>query len=187
MLFGAGGNPLLISPERLAEQGWLDRSALSGVPQFPESQIDFARVIRWKTALLESAARVFLRSASPGDQASFQSFCDLNRDWLEDFALFMVLKQHHGYQVWSQWEPEIRWRDRAALAAWRGKTGRADCDSEISAVRCFSANGRSFATYARAHGVRLMGDLPIYVAHDSVDVWVESAIFRAGFRTAIPR
>ena len=173
---GLAGNPLLISPERLAEQGWLDPSALSGVPRFRESQIDFARVIAWKTALLQSAARVFLRSASPSDQASFRSFCDLNRDWLDDFALFMVLKQHHGYAVWSQWEPAIRWRDRAALAAWEEKLAEPIAIQKFLQFAFFS-QWQELRSYARAHGVRLMGDLPIYVAHDSADVWVNPQYF----------
>jgi 4-alpha-glucanotransferase len=170
------GNPLLISPERLAEQGWLDRSALSGVPRFPESQIDFARVIGWKTAVLESAARVFLRSAPPSDRASFQSFCDLNQDWLDDFALFMVLKQRHGDAVWSQWEPEIRWRDRAALAAWAERLAEPIAIQKFLQFAFFS-QWQELRGYARAHGVRLMGDLPIYVAHDSADVWVNPQYF----------
>jgi len=170
------GNPLLISPERLAEQGWLDRSALGGVPRFPESQIDFARVIGWKTALLESAARTFLRSAAPSDQASFQSFCDLNHDWLDDFALFMVLKQQHGCAVWSQWEPKIRWRDPAALAAWAEKLAEPIAIQKFLQF-AFFGQWQELREYARAHGVRLMGDLPIYVAHDSADVWVNPQYF----------
>ncbi|HTS48860.1 MAG TPA: 4-alpha-glucanotransferase [Bryobacteraceae bacterium] len=170
------GNPLLISPERLAEQGWLDQAALAGAPEFSESRVDYERVIPWKTALLESAARGFLRSASPSDRAEFQSFCDLNQDWLDDFALFMVLKQRHGYAVWSQWEPAIRWRDPAALAAFQEKL------SEPIAIQkflqfAFFAEWRELRDYAHARGVRLMGDLPIYVAHDSADVWVNPQYF----------
>lgn len=170
------GNPLLISPERLAEQGWLDRSALGGVPRFPEAQIDFARVIGWKTALLESAAQTFLHSAPPSHQAGFQSFCDLNHDWLDDFALFMVLKQRHGHAVWSQWEPEIRWRDPAALAACAGKLAEPIAVQKFLQFAFFS-QWQELRSYARTHGVRLMGDLPIYVAHDSADVWMNPQYF----------
>ena len=170
------GNPLLISPERLLEQGLLDGAELDEAPGLPESEVDFARLIPWKTALLESAARRFLRGALPSDQASFESFCDLNRDWLDDFALFMVLKQHHGDAVWTRWEPAIRWRDAEALAAWREKLSEPIAIQKFLQFAFFS-QWREIRDYAHARGVRLMGDLPIYVAHDSADVWVNPQYF----------
>jgi len=170
------GNPLLISPERLGEQGWLDRSALAEVPRFPESKVDYERVIPWKTALLESAARVFLHSASPGDRTEFQSFCYLNRDWLDDFALFMVLKRQHGNAAWSRWEPAIRWRDPAALAALQKELAEPIAIQKFLQFAFFT-EWRELRDYGHARGVRLMGDLPIYVAHDSADVWVNPQYF----------
>ena len=102
------GNPMLISPQRLEEQDWLDAPALRDVPECPEDEADFARVIPWKTKLLESAARQFFQSAAPSDRALFEAFCSANAPWLEDFALFMALKQHHDFAVWSRWEPGNR-------------------------------------------------------------------------------
>src|ERR1700692_406635 len=89
------GNPLLISPRRLEEQGWLNSSELGDVRKFSEDQSDFERVIPWKTALLESAARRFFAKGSSGDRQRFDSFCQANAGWLDDFALFMALKQYH--------------------------------------------------------------------------------------------
>ena len=170
------GNALLISPERLAEQGWLDNSAFD-IPPFPEFEVDFARVIPWKTGLLESAARAFLRGASPFDLALFQSFCDLNQDWLDDFALFMALKREHDYAVWSHWEPDIRWRSAEALAAARQVHAQAIAIQKFLQFAFFN-QWQELREYARARGVRLMGDLPIYVAHDSADVWVNPQYFQ---------
>ena len=170
------GNPLLISPERLAEEGWLDQSQLNAVPQFPKEDVDFARVIPWKTALLESAARAFLGRASQAERASFQSFCDVNQDWLDDFALFMALKQRHGFAVWSRWETGIRWRDPAALAAWTEKLAEPIAIHKFLQFAFFS-QWQELREYARARRVRLMGDVPIYVAHDSTDVWVNPQYF----------
>jgi 4-alpha-glucanotransferase len=170
------GNPLLISPQRLTERGWLDPSALAHAPEFPASPVDFERVIPWKTALLESAARGFLGSASPAEQARFQSFCDLNLDWLDDFALFMALKKRHGYTVWSQWEPAIRWREPAALASWKETLAEPIAIQKFLQFAFFT-QWQDLRNYARAHRVRLMGDLPIYVAHDSADVWVNPQYF----------
>ena len=170
------GNPLLISPERLAEQGWLHASAISDVPPFPESEVDFARVIAWKTALLDSAARAFLRNGSAGDRERFQSFCDLNQDWLDDYALFMVLKKQHNSVVWSRWEPEVRWRDPEALARWTANLAEPIAIQKFLQFAFFT-QWHELRDYARGRGVRLMGDLPIYVAHDSADVWVKPGYF----------
>src|SRR5581483_1881193 len=115
------GNPLLISPERLVELGWLDRSALDEVPSFPADEVDFACVIPWKTAVLERAARNFLEHASAEDSARFQAFRENHRDWLPDFSLFMALKRHDRGAVWTQWDPATRSRDKQALAEWRKK------------------------------------------------------------------
>ena len=170
------GNPLLISPERLAEQGLLDGPSLAGPPAFDPQEVDFARVIPWKTRLLESAASAFLGRASTADRARFDSFCDLNQDWLDDFALFMVLKKEHNFAVWSRWEPEIRWRHGDALARCRQRL------TEPIAVQkflqfVFFTQWQELRDYARSRGVRLMGDVPIYVAHDSADVWVNPRYF----------
>src|ERR1700680_352788 len=105
------GNPLLISPERLAEQGWLDAAALRNLPDFPQDQADFARVIPWKTSLLESAARWFFERAASADRERFDAFCRANAHWLDDFWLFLSLTQPHHFAVWSRWDPGIRIRE----------------------------------------------------------------------------
>jgi 4-alpha-glucanotransferase len=165
------GNPLLISPQRLEEQGWLDRSELGNVRKFSEDQADFERVIPWKTALLESAARRFFARGSSGHSQRFDSFCKTNAGWLDDFALFMALKQYHKGAVWSQWEPSIRWRESEALAVWREKLAEPIAVQKFQQFAFFS-QWRDLREYCGNRGIRLMGDLPIYVSHDSADVWV---------------
>jgi 4-alpha-glucanotransferase len=161
------GNPLLISPERLVEQGCLDASALGSAPGFPEDRVDFERLIPWKTALLESAAQ---------QHASFQAFCEAKQHWLDDFALFMALKkEHHGVE-WTRWEPGARDRDPKALAKWRQQLA-AGVASQKFLQFVFYEQWRELREYARARGVRIMGDLPIYVSHDSADVWVNRQFF----------
>src|SRR5712691_4011739 len=112
------GNPLLISTELLVQNGWLDACQPTA---FPEHEVDYARVIPWKTALLESAARHFFTRATATDRARFEQFCAANGAWLEDFALFMALKRRDETQVWARWEPGARARDPHALARWREK------------------------------------------------------------------
>src|ERR1700677_1870068 len=106
----SAGNPLLISLERLVEQGHLDASALAGAPEFRDDQIDFERLVPWKTAVLQSAVQ-------PG--SGFEAFCEANQHWLDDFALFVALKAEHKGAGWTHWEPGARDRDPQSLARWR--------------------------------------------------------------------
>ena len=171
------GNPLLISPENLVERGWLESSALKNVPRFPADQTDFANIIPWKSTLLESAAWRFFECASHGDRDRFDEFSKANQGWLDDFALFMALKQYHGYSVWTQWEPDIRWREPGALAHWREKLAEQIAVQKFQQF-AFSTQWQELRDYCRERRIRLMGDLPIYVAHDSADVWVNPQYFQ---------
>ena len=162
------GNPLLISLEGLVEKGWLDPSALASAPAFPEDHVDFEQVIPWKTALLESAAR---------NQPGFETFCETNAHWLDDFALFMALKEAHQGVAWTQWEPGARDRNSKALAKWCEQLeGRIESQKFLQFA--FFEQWRELREYCRARGVRIMGDLPIYVAHDSADVWANPQFFQ---------
>jgi 4-alpha-glucanotransferase len=96
------GNPLLISLENLVERGWLDSAAIENPPDFPKNEVDFARVIPWKMSLLEAAARGFTACASARDREFFGMFTAMNSKWLDDFALFMALKQQHGGAAWTR-------------------------------------------------------------------------------------
>jgi 4-alpha-glucanotransferase len=161
------GNPLLISLESLVEKGWLEASALAGAPEFPEDRVDFERLIPWKTAVLESAKP---------PASGFEDFCEANAHWLEDFALFMALKEAHQGVAWTQWEPGARDRDPKALAKWREQLAKPMAAQKFLQFAFFE-QWRELRDYCRARGVRIMGDLPIYVAHDSVDVWANPQYF----------
>src|SRR5580704_12258239 len=103
------GNPLLISLDRLVDQGCLNAAALANAPKFPEDSVDFEQLNPWKTALLQSATQ---------GGAGFEDFCEANRHWLDDFALFVALKTQHQGVTWTEWEPGARDRDPEALAKW---------------------------------------------------------------------
>ncbi|HTW66271.1 MAG TPA: 4-alpha-glucanotransferase, partial [Bryobacteraceae bacterium] len=162
------GNPLLISLGDLVERGWLDASALANAPQFHPDRVDFERLIPWKTGVLESAVQ-------PG--TGLEAFCDANRRWLEDYALFMAIKAAHHGVAWTQWEVGARDRDPKALAKWREQLARPIATQKFLQF-VFFEQWRELREYCRARGVRIMGDLPIYVAHDSADVWVHRKYFR---------
>ncbi len=161
------GNPMLISLERLVERGWLEASALAGAPQFPDDHVDFEQLVPWKTALLESAAE---------RGSGFEAFCDANQHWLDDFALFLALKSQYGGVTWTQWEPGARDREPQALEKWRQQLA-APIAAQKFLQFVFFEQWRELREYARARGVRIMGDLPIYVSHDSADVWVNREYF----------
>lgn len=162
------GNPLLISLEWLLERGWLERDALADTPQFSEDRVEFERVIPWKMAALG-------RASARG--AGIDKFCEENRHWLDDFALFVALKAAHEGKSWTEWEAGARDRDPQALDGWREKlAGPIAAQKFLQFV--FYEQWRELREYARGRGIRIMGDLPIYVAHDSADVWVNRRFFQ---------
>jgi 4-alpha-glucanotransferase len=162
------GNPLLISLQDLGEK--------TTPPQFSECQVDFARVIPWKMAALEDAAHKFHSRATPAQRASFESFCSSEAAWLDDFALFMALKHRDQSQIWTAWEPDIRARAPQAIVYWRSHL-QAGIETQKFLQWVFFTQWNALRDYARERGVRIMGDLPIYVAHDSADVWANPRHF----------
>ena len=170
------GNPLLVSLERLRDQGLLQASDLANVPAFPDTSIDFGSVITYKMSVLRRAAQVFFADGSHSDRDAFESFCEGSRSWLDDYALFMAVKdQHHGV-IWTSWAPEIRRRDPQAMHDWSKKLA-----PEILAFKYwqfeFFRQWDKLKSYCQQRGIRFMGDIPIYVAHDSADVWANPGLF----------
>ncbi len=171
------GNPLLISLERLAETGLLPATCLQHVPRFPVEKADYGRVIPWKMGLLESAGRDFLTHAQGEIRQQFDAFCAAQASWLDDYALFMALKHEHGQQfIWTRWDAGVRARRAEAMAAARERLA-----AEIGLYRFyqfeFFNQWRALKENAAARGIRVMGDVPIYVAHDSADVWSHTEYF----------
>ena len=171
------GNPLLISLERLAAKGLVPAVSLREAAIFPEEEADYGRVIPWKMRLLASAGRKFLADASRETRAAFDTFCANHASWLDDYALFMALKRTHNEEhIWTYWEPAVRARRPEAMAHWRRQLAE-----EIDLHRFyqfeFFDQWRALRQHCAACGVRIMGDLPIYVAHDSADVWAHTEYF----------
>ena len=175
-LFSAfAGNPLLISLDRLADDGYLARAELESIPAFPADKVDYGPVIRFKMPLLRLAYERFRASSPPVEFGDFRAMHDR---WLNDYALFMALKEAHGgEQIWSRWEPDIAARQPQALEKWKARLA-----AEIEALEfiqfAFFRQWRDLQNYARERGIRIMGDLPIYVAHDSADVWTNPELFQ---------
>src|ERR1035438_8329461 len=109
------GNHLLISLEKLKEQGILEDADLASPPRFSEDNVDFGSVIRWKTPILRKAAARFLSDATGDDRRGFDNFCASNAAWLPDFALFMACKEEQGGVAWNAWPADIARREPTAL------------------------------------------------------------------------
>jgi 4-alpha-glucanotransferase len=181
------GNPLLISPDWLVQEGLLTERDLVDLPPFPDHRVDFGPVIRFKAALLAgSFGRFKSKGASPAT-ARFEAFCHDNRSWLDDFALFMALKEAHDGAVWNTWEPEIARRRPQALTRWRRRLAD-DIQRHKYLQYLFSEQWAALKRAANGLGVRLIGDIPIFVAHDSADVWAHPEFFQLdeqGFPRAV--
>ncbi len=172
----SAGNPLLISLDQLAEQGILTRTDLQSVPAFPLETVDYGAVARFKMPLLQKAARNFLANASADSRRDFEEFTHLHASWLDDFALFMAVKEDHNNVAWTQWHADIATRQPDAMRRNREKLA-----SAIKAQKFFQyvffQQWQKLRAYGRERNIRIIGDVPIYVAHDSADVWANPQFF----------
>ncbi len=169
------GNPYLISPEGLLKEGLLTQDDLSDMPVWDERKVDFGRLYLWKPALLEKSYRRFL--AAPGKlQADFDAFCAQNTAWLDDYALFMALKEIHGGGPWDTWPAALRLREPKALG--EASASLAELVLRFSFYQfLFFRQWNALHEYAHEKGVQIIGDIPIFVAYDSSDVWAHPDLF----------
>jgi 4-alpha-glucanotransferase len=170
------GNPLLISLERLRDRGLLPNSDLAAAPVFPEDAIDFARCIDFKMPILRRAAETFFSASSPSDRSAFEDFCESASPWLEDYALFMACKDAHQGVAWTSWDPHLRRRTPEALRQWSTKLAKNVRDYKFWQFEFFE-QWKNLKNYCLERAIRFMGDVPIYVAHDSADVWANPHLF----------
>lgn len=170
------GNPLLISPEKLAEEGFVEGSDLCNAPSFSNHCIDYDAVIRFKLSLLKKSCHRFLAAAGSVQREEFDAFCRQNALWLEDFSLFMALKEHRGLSAWNTWEEEVRTRRPEALESWRGRLEHGIRCHKYKQFQFFKQWGE-LKDYCNRGGIKLIGDMPIFVALDSAEVWSRPDLF----------
>ena len=172
----SAGNPLLISLQRLADRGLLGEPELKSAPSFPLETVDYGAAIRFKVPLLQKAATTFFANAASDDGRTFEEFCRANATWLDDFALFMALKEAHGLQAWTNWSSDIAAREPEAVKRWSEKLAAAIRVQKFFQYEFFQ-QWQSLRAYGRERNIRIIGDIPIYVAHDSADVWSNRQFF----------
>jgi 4-alpha-glucanotransferase len=169
------GNAWLVDLEDLAGQGLLTRAELRPARKLPEGRANYAASIGFREARLRQA---FERFGDRNGRArdGFDEFCDRERAWLADYALYCALKRLNGGTSWSQWEKELRARQPAALAEARARLRR-EVDYHQFAQYQFDRQWQAFRAYCNGRGVGLIGDVPIFVAYDSADVWANQDLF----------
>lgn len=172
------GNPLLISPHRLVAEGLLDASILAGAPDFSAGYVRFAEVREWKRSVLRASWERFKLQGSTEQKAALESFSDSSEQafWLEDWCLFAALKMHHDDSSWRSWPSPVRLREPEAI-----EQARVSLEPEISFQRylqyLFWHQWSELKAEANARGIQIFGDVPIYVALDSAEVWSRPELF----------
>ena len=170
------GNPMLISPELLHEEGLLTAAELDDARVGGEGPIDHGTLIPRREALLRHVADRLLARSGGELRRDLERFREERAAWLPDLALFLAVKAAHGGAPWTAWDPELAVREAGALARARGLL-RADVESRVVGQFLFDRQWRSLRAHCHERGVALMGDLPIYVAHDSAEVWARRELF----------
>jgi 4-alpha-glucanotransferase len=171
------GNTLLISLPWLVGDGLLEESLPAYAPEFSAARVDFDAVRAFKMPLLREAYGRFRRGAAPELRQPFEAYQHEHESWLADYALFMALKDAHGGLPWNDWPSDIALRQSDALTAWRERL-REETRCHRFMQFLIDRQWNELRRYANAHGIMVIGDLPIFVAYDSADVWANRELFR---------
>lgn len=171
------GQPLLISPEHLLELGLLREHELEDCPRGREDLVDYGNIIPWKTKLLKTAARRFAKMVGVGLTKEYREFLKKNRWWLEDYALFMTCKERHDGKPWYEWTEEYRKPTKSEKKKWIKYLGE-DMKFYYFVQFIFYKEWNAVKAYANEKGVKIIGDIPLFVSMDSADVWANQGLFQ---------
>jgi 4-alpha-glucanotransferase len=170
------GNPLLISPELLLQEGYLTKEDLHRTPHFDPISIDYGKVIDYKQKLLRKAFENAKLQADSSFGDDFDAFEKKHKHWLEDYSLFMAAKNHHGGILWTQWDPSIALRKKSALKEWKEKLADEILYQKFVQFQFFR-QWNNIRKYANEKKIKVIGDMPIFIAYDSADLWANKELF----------
>jgi 4-alpha-glucanotransferase len=170
------GNPYLISPTLLLDERLLSREDLADRPIFPADKVLFGEVIQWKLTLLDRSYARFKKSTAKAIKQEFQDFSESEAYWLDDFALFMAIKEANGGGPWSDWPEPLRLRDAETLSAFKSAQADSIQRHKFRQFLFFQQWGR-LRQFANEKGISIIGDVPIFVAYDSADAWANPGLF----------
>jgi 4-alpha-glucanotransferase len=171
------GNTLLISPELLVKEGLLSAADLAHAPSFSAERVAFGEVIKFKNQLLAKVFGNFRRTTDTGLRADFEAFNQHAASWLDDYALFRALKDAQGGKAWNEWDSALVRRETDALARAREEL-RDQIDAQKFCQYLFFKQWGALKAHCHASGIKLIGDIPIFVARDSADVWTNPEQFK---------
>jgi 4-alpha-glucanotransferase len=181
------GNVLLIDLAELAHQGWLEEADLTPHPEFRHDRVNFALQAPYRLERLRRAAQRFFASSDETMRRAYDDFCLVECEWLNDYARFMTIAEQQEWRNWNLWPAQLANREPQALILLE-----AVFIDKINFWKfcqwCFSRQWILLKTYANQHGVKLIGDVPIFVALQSADVWAHRELFEldeAGFPTVV--
>jgi 4-alpha-glucanotransferase len=169
------GNPWFVSLTVLSRQGLLTPEDLKPVKGLSTRKVNFLAMQHYREERLRKAFSSFRRRGGEKDN-TFREFCDANSDWLEDFALFAALRRESGGKPWIDWDSGLRLRDPETLSAAR-KRLEADIATHRFVQFEFNIQWKALQKYSHKNGIGLIGDLPIFLSHDSADVWTHQELF----------
>jgi 4-alpha-glucanotransferase len=174
------GNFLLISLAQLQEEGLLHSGDLDEVPPFPANEVDYGAVMKYKEKVLKKAFLTFseagTKSGGYRDSAAYRDFVEKNSFWLNDYALFMAFKEYFNYLPWNYWSTPMSLREPQAIKYWQEKL-KEQVDFHIFLQYKFFSQWNAIKAYSNQNGIKIIGDLPLYVAYDSSDAWVYPRFF----------
>jgi len=168
------GSGLLISPELLYRQGLLTRSQIRDIPAFNPGKVNYRQVIGHKSKLLRAAYERF--KSKPADER-YRCFCQDNSSWLEDFAVYAVLRRHFGSGWWCDWPGRFRDKDKFEAGFLNAQLQDA-IEAQKFVQYTFFRQWFALKQYCDDRGIGIIGDIPIYVSFDSADVWANPHFFK---------
>jgi 4-alpha-glucanotransferase len=171
------GNTLLISPEKLVDDGLLTEEQIANRPDFPAHKVDFGGVYEWKNKILPEAYKSFQQTTSVDLRGKFETFIQENGWWLDDFAAYRAIKLSQDQKAWYEWPAPLKLREKGPLAAKVDQLF-----DEVHAQKfyqfLFFRQWQELKEYANKNGVKIIGDIPIFIALDSADVWCNQSKFK---------
>ncbi|UCD84110.1 MAG: 4-alpha-glucanotransferase [Deltaproteobacteria bacterium] len=167
------GNTLLISPELMSREGFLTKDEIETIPHFPQEVVDYDKVSEYKTRLFSRAFERFKKRKNK----DYRGFCARNSYWLNDFTLFLAIKEYFKGQVWKEWPVPVRERKIPVLRKLKQEL-RDKIEQEKFLQYVFSRQWSALKSYGNRKGIRIVGDIAIYVNYDSADVWANPEIFK---------
>lgn len=171
------GNAYLISLEKLVDDDLLSKDDIIDAPDFSDERVEFGRVIEYKLAILHRAFENFKQTTHADLRGNCETFCQHAANWLDDYALYRALKDAHGGAGWNTWSKDLAGRNEQSLAHAR-EALRAQIEAQKFYQFLFFKQWTALKDYCRERHIKIIGDIPIFVAYDSADVWTNPHLFK---------